>query len=158
MTLARHLRAYEIEKEKEFVEMFNSNGQPMFDDPYLFDTYIEKFPIGMKRKFIFYELPYWEHLKISHLLDPVHIFKNVSTSLWRHISSKESDTLIVRLDFSFSKTKKEHWPRQETRGEVGPSWYFKEGNVPWILKKVDHSLEKEVIISVKVPFLYGPSL
>jgi hypothetical protein len=24
------------------------------------------------------------------------------------------------------------------RGEVSPSWYFKEGDVPWILKKDDH--------------------
>jgi hypothetical protein len=89
----------------------------------------------MKRKSIFYELPYWEHLKISHLLDPMHIFKSVSSSLWRHISSKESDTLDVRRDLISSKTKKKHWPRQESRGEVGPSWSFKEGDVPWILKK-----------------------
>jgi hypothetical protein len=112
----------------------------------------------MKRKSIFYELPYWEHLKISHLLDPMHIFKNVSSSLWRHISSKESDTLAVRRDLISSKTKKKHWPRQESRGEVGPSWSFKEGDVPWILKKEDLSLEKEVILGVKVPSLYGSSL
>jgi hypothetical protein len=138
--------------------MFNSNGDPMFDDPKLFDTYVEKFPIGMKRKYIFYELSYWEHLKIAHLLDPMHIFINVSSSLWRHISSKESDTLDVRRDPVSSKTKKKHWPRQESRGEVGPSWSFKEGDVPWILKKEDISLEKEVILCVKVPSLYGPSL
>jgi hypothetical protein len=138
--------------------MFDSNGEPMFDDPEFFDTYVEKFPIGMKRKSVFYELPYWEHLKISHLLDPMHIFKNVSSSLWRHISSKESDTLVVRRDLISSKTKKKHWPRQETRGEVGPSWSFKEGDVPWILKKDDLSLEKEVIMSVRVPSLYGSSL
>lgn len=47
----------------------------MFDDPKFFDTYVEKFSIGMKRKSIFYELSYWEHLKIAHLLDPMHIFK-----------------------------------------------------------------------------------
>ena len=57
-----------------------------------------------------------------------------------------------------SKNKKKHWPRQESRGEVGPSWSFKEGNVPWILKKEDLSLAKEVILSVKVPSLYGFSL
>jgi hypothetical protein len=33
---------------------------------------------GMKRKSIFYELPYWKDILISHLLDPMHIFKNVS--------------------------------------------------------------------------------
>ena len=96
MTLTEWLRAYEREKEKEFIEMFDSNGEPMFDDPYFFETDVEKFPIGMKRKYIFYNLPYWEHLKIAHLLDPMHIFKNVSSSLWRHISLKQSDTLAVR--------------------------------------------------------------
>jgi hypothetical protein len=45
--------------------------------------------------------------------------------------------LVVRRDLISSKTKKKHWPRQETRGEVGPSWSFKEGDVPWILKKDD---------------------
>ena len=81
MTPAGWLIAYEIEKEKEFAEMFDSNGEPMFNDPYLFNTYVEIFPIGMKRKSIFYELPYWEHLNIAHLLDPMHIFKSVSYSL-----------------------------------------------------------------------------
>ena len=55
--------------------MFDSNGEPMFNDPEFFDTYVDKFTIGMKIKSIFYELPYWEHLKISHLLDPMHILK-----------------------------------------------------------------------------------
>ena len=58
MTPAEWLRAYEREKEKEFIEMFDSNRDPMFDDPELFNTYVEKFPIGMKRKSIFYNLPY----------------------------------------------------------------------------------------------------
>ena len=138
MTPAEWLRAYEREKEKEFIEMFDSNGEPMFDDPEFFDTYVEKFPIGMKRKSIFYNLPYWEHLKITHLLDPMHIFKNVSSSLWRHISSKQSDTLVVRKDLITSKTKKKHWPRrlESTGSEAGAgpsnSWFFKEGDVPWI--------------------------
>ena len=56
------------------------------------------------------------------------------------------------------KTKKKLWPRQETRREIGPCWSFKECDVPWILKKDDISLAKEVIMSVKVPYLYGSSL
>ena len=98
MTSVEWLRAYEREKEKEFEEILDSNGEPMFNDPEFFNTYVEKFPTGMKRKFVFYELPYWEHLKIIHLLDPIHIVKNVSSYLWRHISLKENDTLVVRRD------------------------------------------------------------
>ena len=123
----------------------------MFDDPKLFNTYVEELPIGMKSKSIFYELPYWEHLNIAHLLDHIHIFKNVLSSLWRHISSKESDTLSMRRDLISSKTKRKHQPRQESRGEAGPSWSLKEGDVPWILNKVDLSLAKEVILGVKAP-------
>ena len=127
----------------------------MFNDPKFFDTYVEKFPIGMKIKSILYNLPCWEHLNITHLLDPMHIFKNVSSSLWRHISSKQSDTLAIRKYLITSKTKKKHWPRrlESTISEAtGPSnWYFKEGDVPWILKKYNISLAMEVIIGVRVP-------
>jgi hypothetical protein len=70
----------------------------MFDDHEYFDTYVETMPIGMKTKSVFYELSYWEHLKIGHLLYPMHILKNVSSSLWRHISWNKSDTLAIRRD------------------------------------------------------------
>lgn len=69
--------------------MFNSDGEPMFDELEFFNTYVEKIPIGMKRKIVFYELPCCEHLKIAHLLDPMHMLENVSSFLWRHISSKK---------------------------------------------------------------------
>ena len=138
--------------------MFDSNGEPMFDDPQLFDTYDEKMLKGMNNKLIFYEVLYLEHLKISHLLYPVHIFKNVSCSLWRHISSKKSDKKVVIKYLISSNTKKKQWPRKENRGEVGPSFSFKKGDVPWILKKDDLNLEKEVVFSVKVPSFYGFTL
>ena len=86
MALAHYLRAYDTKKEKVIAKLFSSNVEPMFDDPEFFDTYAEKIPIGMKRKSVFYELPFWKHLKISHLPDPIHILKNVLSSLWRHIS------------------------------------------------------------------------
>ena len=121
MTPAEWIRECEREKEKEITEMFNSNGEPMFNDLEFFDTYVEKLSIGMKRKSIFYEIPYWEFPKIAHLLYPMHVFKNVSYSLWRNISSKESDTLAMRRDLISSKNKKKHCPREEIRGEVGPS-------------------------------------
>ena len=82
----------------------------------------------------------------------------------RHISSKQSDTLVVRKDIITSKNKKKHWPRRlESIGSeagTGPSnsWYFKEGVVPWILKKYALSLAKEFIMGVRVPSSYGSSL
>ena len=41
-----------MEKEKEFAKLFDSNGEPMFDNPKFFDTYVEKMPIGMKKIYI----------------------------------------------------------------------------------------------------------
>jgi len=37
---------------------------------------------------------------------------------------------------------------KEKGGEAHPSWSFKEGVVPWILKKDDLSLVKNVILGV----------
>jgi hypothetical protein len=39
MTPTYWIREYDTEKEKEMVELFDSNGEPMFDDPGFFDTY-----------------------------------------------------------------------------------------------------------------------
>jgi len=39
-------------------KFFDSNGELVFDDTEYFDTYVEKMPIGEKRKFVFYELSY----------------------------------------------------------------------------------------------------
>jgi hypothetical protein len=44
---------------------------------------------GMKWKSSFFLLPYWTELKIHHLLDPMHIFKNVSSSIWRHVTRRK---------------------------------------------------------------------
>jgi hypothetical protein len=130
----------------------------MFDDPEFFDTYVEKIPTRMKRKFVFYEDPDWEHLKIGHLLDTMHIFNNVSSSLWRHISLNKSNTLAIRRDLIALNTKKRHWPRKKSRWEVESFWSFKEGDVLWILKKDDISMVKDVILGVKAPSLYGSTL
>jgi hypothetical protein len=81
MTPTYWTREYDKEKEKEMIKLFDSNGETMFDDPDFFDTYVEKIPIGMKKKSVFCELPYWEHLKIGHLQGLMHILKNVSSSL-----------------------------------------------------------------------------
>jgi hypothetical protein len=106
MTSTYWNRAYDTEKENQMAELFDSNGEPMFNDPEFFDTYVEKIPIGMKRKSMFYELPYWENINIGHFLDPMHILKNVSSSLWRHISWNKSNTIVVMRDLIALNTKK----------------------------------------------------
>jgi hypothetical protein len=82
-------------------------------------------PEGMKRKSIFYELPYKKDLLISHLLDPMHIFKNVPNSIFRHISGKEKDTLSLRRDIALSRTKidrRQLWPNRENETYAEDPW------------------------------------
>ena len=64
----------------------------------------------------------------------------------------------VRRDLISSNTKKKHWLRQENRRDDGHSFSYKQGDVPWILKKEDLNLAKEVIFGMKDPFCYGSSL
>ena len=72
------------------------------------------------------------------------ILQDVLSSLWWHISSLKSDPLGVRRDLISSNTKKKHRPRKESSGEVDHSHPFKEGDVPWNLKKDDISMVKDV--------------
>ena len=64
---------------------------------------------------------------------------------------RKSDALAIKRDLISSNTKKKHWPKNENRGEVGHSWSFKEGDDPWILKRDDLLVEKDVILGVKAP-------
>ena len=45
--------------------------------------------LGMKRLSIFHQLPYWDDLLINHLLDPMHIFKNIVDMLWKTLTEAE---------------------------------------------------------------------
>ena len=138
--------------------MFGSNGEPLFDDPKFVDTSVKKIPIGMKMRSIFYELPYWEQLNIFHVLDPIHIVKKCFNFLMEAHIIEKNDTTIVMRDLISSNTKKRHWPRKTSRGEASRSWYFKEGDVSWILKKDCLSMAKDVILGVKAPSLHGSTL
>ena len=97
----------------------------------------------MKSKSIFYEIPYWKDLLISHLLDPMHIFKNVLDSIFRHKSYKDKDTLSSRRDITLSLTKfdRRHlWPNMENETYA---------NAPWILKKKELNQLKKFIHSIR---------
>ena len=61
MTWADGIRAYNIDKEKKITKKIQ------FNDPKFFNTYVEKMSIQMEIKSVFYKIPYWENLNISHL-------------------------------------------------------------------------------------------
>ena len=105
---------------------------------------------GMKGLSIFYELEYWKELKICHLLDPMHVFKNVAESLWRHITGQK-DSLGARRDLQKCKIKQDLWPYEEN-GQT----YIRPA--PWILSKVEHERVKASIKKIRTPTGYGASL
>ena len=65
----------------------------------------------MNRLSIFYNLEYWKDLLVTHLLDHMHIVKNVASSLYRY-TSKESDNIQLRYDLKATKTKCTFWVKK----------------------------------------------
>ena len=101
---------------------------------------------------IFYELPYWKDLLISHILDPMHILKNVLDSIFGHISGKEKDNLSSRRDIALSRTK---FDRKHLCPNLENETYAK---APWILKKKELDQLKNITHSIRTPTGYGSSL
>ena len=114
------LKKYEDDKSKAWEDFFYqgySIQEPKQDVVNMLN--------GMKRKSIFYELPYWKDLLIARLLDPMPIFKIVLDSIFRHISGKEKDTLSSRRDISLSRTKidrKHLWSNMENETYAEVAW------------------------------------
>jgi hypothetical protein len=124
MGLGDWIKKYEDAKLKAWEDFFDQGDS--IEEP---EQVVVNMPERMKRKSIFYELPYWKNLLISHPLDPMHILKNVPDSIFQHISGKEKDTLSSRRDISLSRTKfdRRHlWPNRENETYA---------EAPWILKK-----------------------
>lgn len=88
----------------------------------------------------FHELPYWHNLSANHLLDPMHIFKNVAEILWGHIMGKH-DTLGAIKDL-------------ETMQRVSSLWADEDGKLPaapWVLNKKEQAIVKQTIESFQTP-------
>ncbi|MCO5601656.1 hypothetical protein L7F22_055779 [Adiantum nelumboides] len=76
---------------------------------------------------IWYTLEYWKDLKICHLLDPMHIFKNVGHSLWQHLVGFK-DTAAARNDLKDRNSKPNLWPLSD---ETGRETTYEPA--PWVL-------------------------
>ena len=92
---------------------------------------------------IFFRLPYWTHLKINHLLDPMHIFKNVGSSIWEHVIGKR-DNVSVREDLRVAGRMRQAWPREEGGHVRLPS-------APWIISKKEEKQVKQAITTLHTP-------
>ena len=93
--------------------------------------------LGTKKLSIFHALPYWRKILINHLLDPMHIFKNVGQMLWEHLSRAQDnkkacgDLQEVRIPSMQS-----YWPM------VGEDNVFILPIVPWVLSQQEQKRVK----------------
>ena len=92
---------------------------------------------------IFFRLPYWTHLKINHLLDPMHIFKNVGSSIWEHVIGKR-DNVSVREDLRVAGRMRQAWPREE-------GGHIRLPLAPWIISKKEEKQVKQAITTLRTP-------
>lgn len=82
------------------------------------------FPPGMKRLSIFYKLEYYENLPIAHLLDTMHIGKNVAECLWKHLNGTNLEAQIkLRKDLRVANIMPNMW-LHEDNSYVHAPWTF----------------------------------
>ena len=108
-------------------------------------------PPGMSRYSIFFRLPYWARLKINHLVDPMHIFKNVAQNIWDHLIGAR-DSLGVREDMHSIGRLSDTWPREAPSGKIVLP------KAPWILTKGEEKRVKGEIASFRTPIEYMRTL
>jgi hypothetical protein len=103
-------------------------------------------PEGTKRFSCFYDLKYWVHNTIHHLLDPMLIMKNVCHSLISHLLGEE-ESAKAWTDLKACNLKKEFWKHEDGSYKVGS----------WVHNK---SEQKAFVVpkSIKAPTGYGVDL
>ncbi|XP_074374712.1 uncharacterized protein LOC141715129 [Apium graveolens] len=104
-----------------------------------------------KKRSIFWDLPYWEHLQVRHCLDFMHIGKNVCESIigtLLNIPGKTKDGMKARLDLQELGVRAELAPQQSgKRAYLPPACYT--------LSRKEKISFCECLSSVKVPSGYS---
>jgi hypothetical protein len=93
--------------------------------------------ISWKKRSIFWDLPYWQHLEVRHCLDVMHVVKNVCDSMvgtLLNISGKTKDGINARKDMQFLNIRPDLQPAEKER---------EKGKVCTYLKPAMHTLSKE---------------
>lgn len=74
-----------------------------------------------KKRSIFWDLPYWEHLEVRHCIDVMHVEKNVCDSLiglLLNISGKTKDGVNARRDLVNTNIRTELAPKDTDTGRT----------------------------------------
>ncbi|MCO5587908.1 hypothetical protein L7F22_041860 [Adiantum nelumboides] len=101
---------------------------------------------------IWFQLEYWKDLKIFHLLNPMHIFKNVGHSLWKHLTGLK-DTKQAKNDLKERNCKSNIWPQVDE--ESGRKEY---AHAPWAVTPTEIATINQQIRSIQTPTGYGALL
>ena len=101
---------------------------------------------GMNILSLFHALPYWKKLLTNHLLDPMHIFKNVGQILWEHLvgawDNKKAQDDLQEADVLHMQM---YWPI------IGEGNAVTLPNVPWILTQQEEKRVKHIIANFRTP-------
>ncbi|KAJ9556462.1 hypothetical protein OSB04_011076 [Centaurea solstitialis] len=107
-----------------------------------------------KKRSIFWDLPYWEHLQVRHCLDVMHIEKNVCDSLLGlllNISGKTKDGVRVRKDMVEMGIRPQLAPIESgSRTYLPPACYT--------LSRVEKTRFCQCLNGVKVPSGYSANI
>ena len=109
----------------------------------------------LKKKSIFFDLPYWEHNLLRHNLDVMHIEKNVCDNLigtLLDIESKSKDDWNARLDLVELGIRSELQPDKDEQGETFLPW------APFNMSKEQKEILCSIIKKMKTPDGYASNL
>lgn len=101
----------------------------------------------------------YQKLKSPHLLDPMHIEKNVAACLFKtfsNASGTKADSLNLRRQLKEMKMMDDLWAQDAGLDERGNrKWMF--ARAPWIWTSSQYDLVIEIISSIRAPTGYGSS-
>jgi hypothetical protein len=83
---------------------------------------------------------YYEHLKIAHLFDIMHIEKNVTKKLWRIVDGKSDKEKIVKICTDIQEAN--HALQNVIYSNINRA---PRNNIPWFFTKQERNIVKEVI-------------
>ncbi|XP_078150750.1 uncharacterized protein LOC144546092 [Carex rostrata] len=112
--------------------------------------------ISWKKRSIFWDLPYWQHLDVRHCLDVMHVVKNVCDSLvgtLLNIPGKTKDGINARKDMQFLNIRSDLQPTQKERENGKTCTYLKPAM--HTLSKAEKKSLLECLHGVKVPSGYS---
>ena len=87
-------------------------------------------------------LPYYEHLQISHMLDTMHLRKNVAETLWRILDGMGEKEKIVKICNDIQEAN--HAMKDVRQFHINGD-QININSLPWMLTEKQSNVVKEVM-------------